>query len=228
MEVRLSIGGHVFTGLLQAASAPLPRARPALPGPAPAVLAGAAAEGDAGAAPSGRAALQPAASGVSSEQRADTPAATGGVSAAGVGRGAAAPAPPQEGDSRPGAAAAAAVDAEIRRAAAEERIRVLEAEGAPPGTKCALCRGSDTDVIPDEERGEKGCSLRGMGPLILVRVSGELPRHPAPHSAALSAPSAARAARADAAARCRLLLSNGKGIPVRLATPLPPTLALSQ
>ncbi|KAL4439949.1 hypothetical protein ABPG75_002950 [Micractinium tetrahymenae] len=73
-----------------------------------------------------------------------------------------------EGESRPEGGADKGAE---RRAAAEARFQRLEAAGAPKGTKCALCHGTDTDDIPEASRGLGGRSQSGLGQMILVRVS---------------------------------------------------------
>ncbi|GAB4823708.1 hypothetical protein N2152v2_010754 [Parachlorella kessleri] len=58
-----------------------------------------------------------------------------------------------------------------RRAVADAEFQRLELQGAPEGTKCALCRLTDTDDVPEEDVGPGGRAQVGLGGLILVRVS---------------------------------------------------------
>ena len=171
LEVRVSLGGVVFTGILQPSggggtSAPtrrLPAAYAAQAGGAAAAAAAAREGGGGGGDAAAARDVAPAVSGVTSERdnghQQATPAGTGALSlavpgggptsralggtAAGAGWG-------QEGESRPDSQAQ-----DERRVAAEARFQQLEAEGAPPGTKCTLCHGTDT--------GEHSASCSGPG-----------------------------------------------------------------
>lgn len=144
------LGGVLFSGTLQPADAPGAGLAPsAVRRGLPAGSQGwteAAAGGRDGGGGGAHAGLLPAASGISSDRHQGTPAGTGALSLAATGgvsgalRGpAAGGAGAQwfEGESRPDAGAE-------RRAVADERYRQMEAEGAPAGTKCALCHGTDT------------------------------------------------------------------------------------
>ncbi len=163
VEVQLSIGGAIFSGTLVPTVAAAGAPAPALPS-AQLGLAAGGGDGASGvlqpaADPGPARGALPAVSGVSmgsGRDLGDTPralslAATGatvggggpGPSNLGPGAGLAGPSN-LEGDSRSEADKVAE-----RRAQAEARIQRMEAAGAPAGTKCALCHGTDTG----EQRG---------------------------------------------------------------------------